>query len=113
MVGEGDRHADLVVGIAEQERCKAGDDGSLAARGQSTGDADHVGFGDPHVEGSIGKRLGERFGSSRISDVPIDDDHVRKTFSECQQCLAERVAGRSAGRQAALVSNRHRRCSVR
>ena len=92
----GDRHPQLVVGVAGDERGEAGDQARLARAGQAAGDADEVALGDADVEEPVGVLLAEPLGPGRVAHVGVDDDEVGMVGPEGFEGPAEGVARRLA-----------------
>ncbi len=89
-------HPELIIGVAEDERRKAGDHRRFAAGGEAPGDADEIALGDPDIEEPLRELLAEPLGPGRVRDIGIDDDDLRIVAAEGFQGAAERVPGRLA-----------------
>ena len=89
---EGDRHAELVVGVAHDEGGEAGDPGTFSSAREARRDADEVRLGDAGVEEALGELLGEEIGARRVVHVAVDDHDVGVLFADLGQRQTERLA---------------------
>jgi hypothetical protein len=60
-IGHGNCQADLVIGVAQQERREAGDPGDKSTAGQAGAHPHQVALGDAEVEKAVGKGLADVF----------------------------------------------------
>ena len=80
--------ADLLPGPPGGEHGEGVDKGLLAAGGQASGDADHVGLGDAHVKETVGVLGPETLGHGGAGQVGVQDYQVRLLGSQFFQGLA-------------------------
>jgi hypothetical protein len=85
-------HADLVIGVAEQEDGKAGAQRFLAGRCQPAGHADQVALGDAHIEEAIGEFIAKVCRTRGIAHVAVYDDDVFVFPAQLAERLAKGVA---------------------
>src|SRR5690606_21833516 len=109
---EGDAHANLVVGVAQQEDGEAGGQRILARCCQAAGHANHIALRDAYVEEALRKRLPEIVGSRGVANVAVNNDDVRVFVTKITQRFPKSISSWRSILQVDTLANIHAAISL-